>query len=246
MGKKIIISTLLLGFITVFIHSCSDDFLTKRWEDARIIFINTQTIYSIIYVFPNESAIVYPIVCEDAGNATFTIVNKPDWLKVESMNGQFTNGIAELTCSAIRNELFTEPRIYLVDMIIEVDGVGRGLVDVGYNNGVPVFPYNPIFFCDGMQYLDFSIDFEKTKNMLTIGMENRGSGVLIWKVKERPEWITMTTQDFLDPMYHKMMEITCNRSGLPKGNYEGIIILSTNDRDQPTYSITVRCQVGDE
>ena len=245
MRTKINTSTLWLGVVAVFFHSCSDDFLTKG-RDAQYIFINTQTIYSNIYVFPNEDAIVYPIVCEDARNATFTIINKPDWLKVESMNGQFMNGIAELTCSAIRNELFTESRIYLADMTIEVDGVGKGVVDVGYNNGVPVLSFNPVFFCEGMGYDDYSIDFGKTETSLPFITANRGSGVLIWKVKECPEWINMKTQEFLEPGYQKMTEIICTRSGLPEGNHEGTIIFSTNDKDISTYMITVRCQVENE
>ena len=238
-------SLLLSGLFAVF-HSCSDDFLFEKWGDARTVFINTQTFYSDIYVFPNEGAIVYQIVCEDAGNASFTILNKPDWLRVESMNGQFMNGIAELTCSAIRNELFTEPKIYLEDMTIEVDGVGKGIVDVGYNNGVPVQTFHPVFFCDRMEWIDSSIDFGNTETIFPVVMANLGSGVLIWKVKECPEWITMKTQDFLEPRHDKMTEIICNRSGLPEGEHEGVIIFSTNDKNQPTYTITVRCQVGDQ
>ena len=228
----------LLGFITVFIQSCSDDFLTKRWEAHGQGIYNTPT----IYVSSDEEARVYPIIWEDAGNATFTIINKPDWLKVESMVGQFMDGMAEVTCSAIRNKSFTDSKIYLSDMTIEVEGVGKGIVDVGYiNNGVSVSTGNPVFFCEGIE----SIDFGKTETVRPVVIIHLGSGVLIWKVTECPEWINMKTQDFL---YYgnKMTEIICNRSGLPEGNHEGSITFSTNDKNQPTYTITVRCQVGDE
>ena len=118
----------LFVFICASIHSCSDEFVTKRWE-AHPIF-GTPT----IYVVPDKDAKVCQIVWEDAGNATFTIIHKPDWLKVESMTGRFLNGIAEITCSAIRNPLFTNAKIYLEDITIDVDGVGKGIVIVGYNN----------------------------------------------------------------------------------------------------------------
>jgi len=227
----------LLGFIAVFFHSCSDDFLTKRWEVCRIFGTTT------IYVVPEEDAKVFPIVWEDAANGAFTIINKPDWLKVELMDGQFLNGIAEITCSAIRNKSFTDSKVYLSDMTIEVDGVGKGFVDVGYvNNGATGYTGNPIFFCEYIEYKDFGT----SETVQPVNILNQGSNVLIWKIKECPEWIHMKVQDFVFPFDRKEINIVCDRSGLPDGNHEGLITLNTNDKDQPTYTITVRCQVGDE
>ena len=231
MNTKIHISTLLLGFIIVFVHSCSNDFLTEGWS-----YFETQ----MIYVLPDEDAKPCLIAWQGAGNATFTITKKPYWLKVESMNGQFVNDVAELTCSVIRNDFFTEPKIYVGIMTIEVDGVGKVYVEVGYNNGMPGYPSSPWFH---WEYYDF-IYFGTSQNQQSVRIANPSNSILTWKVIECPEWINMKMQDFVYPSWSKEMTINCNRSGLPEGSYEGAIIFSTNDKNKPTYTVNVFCQVG--
>ena len=228
MKTKIFISTLLLGFFTVFIHSCSDDFLNEGWNYA----------VEQLYLLPDDDAKEYPIVYEKAGNATFTIINKPDWLKVESMEGQFNNGIAKLTCSAIRNNLFTEKLVYFANMTIEVSGIGKIFVDVGYNNGVPGYPSNPVFVYEGIEPIYFGKDVTKQ----SVRFVNEGKSILIWEVKECPEWINMKTIDYVYPILPKEITIICNRSGLSEGLHKGVIIISTNDKDRPTHVINVQCE----
>ena len=229
--KKIVCKLL---FIAVFTYSCSDEFLKKGW-DVQVLFDTPR-----INVLPGEDAKEYPIIWADAGNATFNIVSKPDWLKVESMTGQFQNSIAFLSCSAIRNESFTETGIYEATMTIEVEEIGKGIVYVGYvNNGANVNTGNPVFFCEWVEFIDFG----RKEDQRSITIFNQGSATLIWKVKECPEWITMEKQDFV--LYdRKTITISCNRSVIPDGNHVGYITLTTNDKNRPTYTIAVRCRVG--
>jgi len=243
--KKIVCKFLFLGFIAVSVHSCSDDFLTEQWE-IQGGFAHTPP----LYVFPDEGAKVYPIVWEDVNhlqinsmiNAPYTIIKKPNWFIVASMTGQFTNGITEITCSAVRNESFTASRIYEANMSIEIDGIGKGILRVGYvNSGASVNTYHPVFFC---QWVDM-LDFGSAESQRIINISNNGNGILIWKVEDCPKWISMVTLDAVFPYYYKTLTITCNRSGLPDGIHTGSIVFSTNDKDQPTYTITVQCQVGD-
>ena len=49
----------------------------------------------------------------------------------------------------------------------------------------------------------------------------------------------------IGPGWGSTITTTCNRSGLPEGVHIGNIIFKTNDKDQPTYTITVQCQVGE-
>ena len=235
-SKIIVCKLLLLGFIAVSIHSCSDDFVTKRRE---VQYIDETS----IYMYPDEDAKEYPIIWAVAGNATFAIIKKPDWLKVESMTGQFINGKAVLTLSAVRNELFTAARFYVALVTIEVDGVGKGVFPVSYISiGSPDNPINPDFFCDDVKLIDFG----STITQYILHITNRAPAILIWKLQECPQWITMDIQnDIVIGGGSPTIKITCNRAGLPKGIHEGVIVLSTNDKDQPTYTITVRCQVGD-
>ena len=235
--KKIVCKLL---FIAVFTYSCSDEFLYQK--DGYLI-------ETFIYVFPDKDAETYPIFWANAGNATFTITKKPDWLKVESMTGKFQNGLAELTCSAVRNESFTAEFVYNATMFINVDGIGRCFVDVNYANyGSYPNHGDPIFFCGWLDGMEISqLDFGNLENYYSTIISNLGSGCLIWKVIECPKWINMETQQGTNiRAMAKELQITCERSGLPEGNHVGAIVFSTNDKNQSTYTITVRCQVGND
>lgn len=228
-----IISTL---FFTVFIHSCSDDFLTEGWKPPEW---STVIITPCIYVLPDEDAKPCVIGWEEAGNADFTIVSKPYWLKVESMKGKFMNGIAEITCSAIRNNLFTEDQwIYVAIMTLEVDGIGNVFVEVGYNNGRPGYPSDPVFVRNNSEIIDFGM-YETLKSVY---FGNKGNSVLIWKVIDCPEWINLEKE--IDFLYRpKLITFTCNRSGLDEGDYEGVLKITTNEKNNPIHEIPVRCEV---
>jgi hypothetical protein len=246
---KIIRNLIISGFIGTFIHSCNDDFLTKNKEGTYI--------FPPIYLHPDVGAESYPIVWKDAGNAAFKIVKKPDWLQVESMTGQFQNGIAKLTCYVVRNEFFTKEFVYTATIPIDVDGVGRCFVNVGYvNRGVPIYTGEPSFSC--IWYASWSqeselMDFRRDEAERYINIGNQGSGYLIWEVIEYPEWISMVRGDDWNgtdlmaavlPNGVSTIITSCNCSGLSDGVHVGYIVFKTNDKDQPTYTITVQCQVG--
>lgn len=256
MKTKIVICYLLiLGFIGIFIHSCSDDFLTKN-KNGYLVEVP-------IYIHPDTGMEPYPIVWKNAGNASFKIVSKPDWFQVESMTGQFQNGIAILTCYVVKNDFFTNsPYFYHITTIpIDVDGVGRCFVNINYVNAgtAPVFTGEPSFWCgwyEGDLLVSESINFGRNETKRDINIRNFGLGYLIWEVLEYPEWISMVRiredngipdqlMNAVTPNCQSTITTTCNRSGLPVGIHVGSIVIKTNDKKQPTYTITVQCQVGD-
>jgi len=234
MKTKIIICKLLITcLIGVLIHSCSDDFLTNN---------DRHFIESCVCVFPDKSAQTYPISLANAGNATYTITKKPDWLKVESMTGQFQNGLAELTCSAIKNESFTGDFVYTATMYIDVNGIGGCFAEVYYVNfGSPLYNGEPKFYIENNDWLANNyLDFGQNHQYYHFPIHNIGGGCLIWKVTECPEWIHVTMCG--TALHDTPKEFEISSLELPYGIHDGTIVLSTNDKDQPTYSIAVRCQ----
>jgi len=85
------------------------------------------------------------------------------------------------------------------------------------------------------------LDFGRMETNVQFEIHNRGYGVLVWKLEDFPEWLTVSESNGII-MYndHKTtLTFTCNRELMPNGINTVTIQLVTNDREKPSFPITV-------
>ncbi|MCL1933916.1 MAG: hypothetical protein FWF53_08935 [Candidatus Azobacteroides sp.] len=102
-------------------------------------------------------------------------------------------------------------------------------VNVSFNMG------NPSLYCNTNQ-----LDFGRTETGQSLWFSNYGSGLLTWEIDSCPEWLSVSkTSGALTPYSDQYLTFTCNRSLVPNGQQPVTIYLKTNDKDNPSYAITV-------
>jgi hypothetical protein len=84
-----------------------------------------------------------------------------------------------------------------------------------------------------------SLSYIETSKTITFG--NYGNGMLIWKFKDIPEWLTITPSSGMCGSYSSSANVifSCDKTKLPPGQNTAIVNLKTNDSSHPSYSITV-------
>jgi hypothetical protein len=95
---------------------------------------------------------------------------------------------------------------------------------------------NPLFQYDGYNIMNF----ERTETIRLFEFSNQGKGLLVWKIEECPEWLSVSkTSGSLVPYSQERLTLTCIRNLIPPGLSTAIIYLKTNDKNTPSYPITV-------
>ena len=94
---------------------------------------------------------------------------------------------------------------------------------------------NPSLYCDFNQ-----MDFGQTETVRKFGFINFGDGLLVWKIEECPEWLTVSeSEGVIIPYSGEELTFACTRELLQPGINTATIYLKTNDRMRPSFSITV-------
>jgi len=94
---------------------------------------------------------------------------------------------------------------------------------------------NPLLYCSSNQ-----LNFRRTETKQTMDISNQSSGLLLWKVESCPEWLSVSeTEGALIPHSWKTLTFTCDRNLLPPGQQSHTIYFKTNDKNNPSYAITV-------
>ena len=85
------------------------------------------------------------------------------------------------------------------------------------------------------------IDFGAAQNSKTLRISNWGDGMLVWSLKELPEWLTASPTNGIYLAYtsYDNIEFTCDRTKLQPGLNSATIYLTSNDPVNPSYPITV-------
>jgi len=84
------------------------------------------------------------------------------------------------------------------------------------------------------------LDFGRTETVQAMEIFNQGAGLLVWNVESLPEWLSVSDSvGVLSPYSWKTLTFTCNRSLMPDGQQSQTIYLKTNDKNNPSYAITV-------
>jgi len=86
-----------------------------------------------------------------------------------------------------------------------------------------------------------SISFASTEISKALTFSNYGTGKLVWKFEDIPEWLTITPSSGMYSPYTSYGDIVfnCDRTKLAAGQNTAVVNLKTNDSTKPTYSITV-------
>lgn len=86
------------------------------------------------------------------------------------------------------------------------------------------------------------LDFGTTDNYLSLDVKNTGQGTMRWEIIENFEWLTCTpTSGTIQAGSQNSITVSVNRSGLPKGNYDNTLIITSNDGGSKTirFNMTV-------
>ena len=229
----------LVRHITVLIvislaFSCNDDFLYEEMEHEASITISPD--------WPTQD---YSIYFPNVGNAKYKVIKKPDWLKISSPSGQFTNGFATLKCKANTYGDFSDFGIYYAYMTLEVEGKGNKTILIEY-----FVEGNPAVKTENFVTLNWQNNSEIMK------FKNTGNGILLLVVLELPEWL-MLVDNYGGPIpienYPAIIlpsngeghiQISYNHTVPFSGNFFGKIIIGTNDKNRPIVEIEVQLDLG--
>ncbi|GHU62251.1 hypothetical protein FACS1894123_02860 [Bacteroidia bacterium] len=217
------------GLFLTLLFACSNDFLTETSNISNFIPTN-------IVVSPEWEAQDFEIYFPEAGNAGFTIENAPDWLRIESKSGQFQKGVATIRCSAVENSNFSQIGFYHVFMVLNVEKKGKCTVQVSYiNEGNPRI--------ETVNSINFSYNDQPS-----ITVHNTGEGILIWKIVEIPEWLTVDFSSeqayLLSPNSEGYVYFIFSMGFMPSENLSGKIKIRSNDKKQEELVVDVNVNFG--
>jgi len=84
------------------------------------------------------------------------------------------------------------------------------------------------------------VDFGKMETIREVTLGNLGYGLLLWKIKDLPNWLTVSESNgILEYFKYKQIKFNCKRELLLPGINTATIYLESNDKDNPSYPITV-------
>jgi hypothetical protein len=99
---------------------------------------------------------------------------------------------------------------------------------------------DPSFRC----YTD-QLDFGRAETTLSLEISNQASGLLIWKIEDCPEWLSVSEPNgFLSSYSWKTVQFTCDRTKMSAGVNTATIHIKTNDKKNPVYSFSVIARSG--
>lgn len=222
----------ILFTILYLVTGCSKDFLNENLTPGSF----TMGL-SNIYVSPDWPSSSYTFMLPSIKNGDYEIISKPSWLNISSVNGQLSDSIAIVQCSATKNSDFDAVGIYMDYMTVKADGKNYK-VPAGYiTEGDPIAQVRSTL---DLSYYD--------KPFLPI--QNNGLGILLWGIISMPEWLVIDTAwiesyDFYVPPY--LSYYIPFRYKLENSEtliLSDTIVLSTNDKVHPSVTIGVTLDLG--
>ena len=236
---KNLIQNISVSIVLILAFSCSDDFIKDEPNVFREI--------NPIVISPDWQAQDYAILCDGVGNAKFTVVHAPAWLKISNRSGQFTNNVAMLNCKANTHKDFSEVGIYHSMITLSVEGKKNRAVPVMYiNEGNPKIEI--------ASRVTVSYDNPNSASLL---VKNTGEGILLWTVIQRPKWLLIYddmygTSDIIEDYSvfvlpangTKYVKLSFNPSATYSENLSGKIVIQTNDKNKPAVEVDVQMNMG--
>jgi hypothetical protein len=230
---KTLIQYNIVLVLCVIVFACNNDFLSNEPELSSL---NAAT---EIYISPEKDAGNYSIHVPMAGNARFRIDKTPDWLSVETLSGQFENNVATIYCSASIHKDFSGRGIYKSSMVLDIEGYGKTPVPVSYvTEGNPAIEF------------ETHITFQDDNHNASLIIKNKGEGILLWSLAEKPDWIAINKPEipsgalsnyvFMIPRNEEFEIDLSHTLEMPiSDDLTGKILIINNDKGNPLYEVTV-------
>jgi len=235
---KNLIHYIFIASLCLIAFACNKDFLSKTPE------LPSLTTTSEILISPGWDAKDYSIQIPEASNASFSIVQIPNWLRVSTLSGQFTNGVATINCSAfVNNDYSGTIGIYKSSIVLDINGFGNTVIPISY-----IVEGNPAIETGDCVINDFI-------NSLPFVIKNNGNGILLWSVVEKPDWISFnesvptsyppsSTSFAIPPNGEMDFTLSYNILSLLPDSLSGRIVIASNDKNQSETVVPIQFNLG--
>jgi hypothetical protein len=229
---KNLVKNSLFVALTIFLLSCSDEFINQKLDVSGVA-------SSAIIISPEWETDSYQFQCDGTGSTDFVIVNKPEWLVVESKTGKFSSDIGTITGKAVTDSRYAKPGIY-IDQMLVTSGEKKYAVPVYYvTEGSPRVEVKS----------SFEVNYNNYYNQFEIS--NTGDGVLFWDIVSMPDWLTVNMEQFnltsimLGPDASASVPFSFDlEKAVQSDNLNGKVILRTNDKNSPFVEIQITANLG--
>lgn len=208
-------------------YSCSNNFLH---QDQKTITPIADTIFMTDLV--SEMRVQFNF--SQGGNGRWRIQQFPAWMEVTPLEGKFVGNNSSFTLRIPDKSLIAQWGAYDLPLVFEVEG-----------SGLVKYPF--LFMNFGSPHITLSnnnllLDYGSMGNFAIRDIEN---GILIWEIKDKPSWLTLSSQNgILKPGEENNIIVTTNRDKLSYGDYSGVITLAVNSYEKEL-KVQVSMKVGD-
>lgn len=212
----------------LFLISCSNDFLKQEQ-------IAADPVADTIRMTSLESLKAVGFSIEKAGNSHWRVVQLPKWVNITPMEGSFSNGKSSFQIELLDKTSIPQWGVLNLPLVFEVDGIGY-----------VQYPFQFLNFGNpqtGLSTYDLTLNYQSTG---VFTLHNTGGGILLWEVKNKPSWITLSEQSgYLNANSALPINLTITRNNMAKGDYSGEIVIATNSIDKPNLQLKVSIKVFD-
>lgn len=239
--KKIINPLLFLSLI-VFAVSCDDSFLDENKKT-----IDGYTLDVPLNVYPVNEYTDVSALLPELKNKDFKVIQFPILLHFESLKGKI-DAMGNLTFKIKVDPFDYPPSVEpyeLGNIILDISDFGMLSIPVVHlNYGVPKA---------NIEGNSFDFGTHLTEGSFTV--TNDENGVLLFRLTEKPSWVTIQQSGLigeymeigeemlLSPYGWNYFSIIPDRNKLAPGEYEGRIVIETNDPSNPEFTIKLRITI---
>ncbi|MBS2213591.1 hypothetical protein KEM09_19440 [Carboxylicivirga mesophila] len=194
-------------------YGCSDDSEEPPVVDAELVVSP-----GILSFNASDTGLLYLSV-QPASKFTWQISSAPEWLNISPMSGTVKDEIIELQITAKAEGLGEGNHSGQIEIISNGAGHFRATV-VMHVDPHPVAQVEPA-----------KVDLG-TENEKSIFINNSGTGILTWQLKDAPEWVSLSRTDGRSGEdYGTEVIVSAIRKGLPVGAKTGSMVLSSNSEE---------------
>ncbi len=214
--------------------SCDNSFLDENTSPDQQLMG-----YSNIYVSPNWEGADYQFNLGYLLDNDYEIIETPSWLQIDTKNGSLSGGLATVNCSAINCTTYNQYGIYIDFMTVKADKKNYKVTVAYVNEGEPLLKVENTL----------NITYETTSG-LSLPIQNRGKGILRWKLTSLPDWLAVDTaqidpEQMYLPYYHDYyIPLKIIQDKITSAISTGTIVLSSNDTNNPEVQIEVTVNLG--
>lgn len=171
-----------------------------------------------------------------SGVLVWNIVSMPEWLEIDTARIQFS-GLYIFQYNSYNIPLVIKPGdnatgnlTGTIVMTTNDKAHPRVTINVSADLGTPQLSIN-----------SNAINFGAVETTKSLSFSNYGSGVLIWKFEDIPDWLTITPSNGMYNPYtsYNNISFSCDRTKLSPGQNTAYVNLKSNDSSRPSHIITI-------